>query len=96
MCASAFLASIENRSHYGVPQRRERVFIVGFRDVHDFEAYRSPTPTMDAATLGQVVFDEAAVGERYYFSERAVAGMRAAKEEMNKGRAQRPSSPGMS
>ena len=31
---------------------------------------------MDAATLGQVVFDDAVVGERYYFSERAVAGMR--------------------
>ena len=47
------------------------MFIIGFRDVHDFEAYRPPAPTMEAATLGQVVFDEAAVGERYYFSSRA-------------------------
>ena len=31
---------------------------------------------MEEATLGQVVFDEAVVGERYCFSERAVAGMR--------------------
>ena len=31
---------------------------------------------MDAATLGQVVFDDTVVGERYCFSERAVAGMR--------------------
>ena len=31
---------------------------------------------MDAATLGQVVFDDAVVGERYCFSERAVAGIR--------------------
>ena len=92
-CGYHVLHLLLNASHYGVPQRRERVFIVGFRDAHDFEAYRPPTPTMEAATLGQVVFDEAAVGERYYFSERAVAGMRAAKEEMNKGRAQRLDAP---
>ena len=31
---------------------------------------------MEEASLGRVVFDDAVVGERYYFSERAVAGIR--------------------
>ena len=92
-CGYHVLHLLLNAAHYGVPQRRERVFIIGFRHVHDFEAYRPPLPTMETATLGQIVFDEATVGERYYFSERAVAGMRAAKVEMNKGRAQRLDAP---
>ena len=92
-CDYHVLHLLLNAAHYGVPQRRERVFIIGFRHVHDFEAYRPPLPTMETATLGQIVFDEATVGERYYFSERAVAGMRAAKVEMNKGRAQRLDAP---
>ena len=69
------------------------MFIVCFRDVRVFEAFRPPEPVMEMATLRQVVFDEGEIAERYYFSERAVAGMRAAKKEMNKGRAQRLDGP---
>ena len=92
-CGYHVLHLLLNAVHYGVPQRRERVFIVGFREVREFEAYRPPEPLLGMATLRQVVFDEAEIAERYYFSERAVAGMRAAKKEMNKGRAQRLDGP---
>lgn len=77
-----------NARHYGVPQRRERVFIVGFRDSRVMDAFRPPLPVPYSATLGDVVAEEAAVPPKYYFSERAVAGMRAAKPEMGKGRVQ--------
>lgn len=87
-CGYHVLHLLLNAAHYGVPQRRERVFIVGFKDVHVFEAYRPPMPTLEEATLRDVVFDESAVDEKYYFSERAIAGMKAAKKEMNKGRVQ--------
>lgn len=78
-----------NAAHYGIPQRRERVFIVGFRNARECDVFRPPEPVTTEATLGQVVFAESEIAERYYFSERAVAGMKAAKREMNKGRAQR-------
>lgn len=87
-CGYHVLHLLLNASHYGVPQKRERVFIIGFKDIHTFEAYRPPVPTMQPATLRQIVFDETEIPQKYYFSERAVAGMRAAKEEMNKGRVQ--------
>ena len=78
---------------YGIPQRRERVFIVGFRDVEIFDAYRPPMPVENAHTLGEVILRDEDVPEKYFFSERAVAGMRAAKPEMNKGRVQSLSGP---
>ena len=87
-CGYHVLHLLLNAAHYGVPQRRERVFIVGFKDINVFEAYRPPIPTFDKATLRDVVFDESEVDEKYYFSERAISGMRAAKKEMNKGRIQ--------
>ena len=87
-CGYHVLHLLLNAAHYGVPQKRERVFIIGFKDVHVFDAYRPPMPTFDQATLRQVVFEESEIDGKYYFSERAVAGMMASKKEMNKGRVQ--------
>ncbi len=87
-CGYHVLHILLNAAHYGVPQRRERVFIIGFKDIRVFEAYRPPVPTFEKSTLRDVVMDEADVDEKYYFSQRAIAGMKAAKKEMNKGRAQ--------
>ena len=78
-----------NAAHYGVPQRRERVIIVGIRNDLGFE-FQFPKTVCNCedeyACLGRIV--EEAVPEKYYFSEKAVAGMRNAKKDMNKGRAQ--------
>jgi len=78
-----------NASHFGVPQKRERVIIVGIRNDLGF-SYEFPkeccTKEEQYSTLGEVV--EEAVADKYYFSEKAVQGMLNAKKDMNKGRAQ--------
>ena len=77
-----------NAAAFGVPQKRERVIIVGIRNDLGFK-YTFPDDILDEgnyAVLGSVVENQ--VDEKYFFSERAVQGMRAAKRDMNKGRAQ--------
>ena len=77
-----------NAAAFGVPQKRERVIIVGIRNDLRFK-YEFPDDVLaedEYAVLGSVV--ENRVDEKYFFSEKAVQGMRAAKRDMNKGRAQ--------
>lgn len=86
---------ILNAADYGVPQKRERVFIVGFRHKKAAESFEFPkaiTPSKKVP-LKMVVFPENEVDERYYFSDRAVRGMKRAHREMNKGRIQNLNEP---
>ena len=81
--------TVINAASFGVPQKRERVIILGFRkDLHiDFQF---PSIVIDNeadyVALGNCVDQN--VPEKYYFSEKAVAGMMRNREAMNKGRAQ--------
>ena len=84
-----------NASHYGVPQKRERVFIVGFRSKSKFEKFKFPEPVTKDNPVPLGIFLDNDVEEKFYFSQRAVDGMRSTKNSvhMNKGRVQSPDGP---
>lgn len=73
---------------YGVPQKRERVIIVGFRKDLGLR-FEFPDPLLgegEYRCLGEVI--ESSVPDKYFFSQKAVEGMMRVREGMNKGRAQ--------
>lgn len=80
-------------SNYGIPQRRERVFIVGIRNdiplQYQFpEATHTQYPTQNKKLwnpLKSVVKNLAIDEDKYYFSQRAVEGMKNAKNNMKRG-----------
>jgi DNA (cytosine-5)-methyltransferase 1 len=84
-----------NASHYGVPQKRERVFIVGFRSRSKFNKFTFPLPLTKDYPVPLGTFLEKEVEEKFFFSQRAVDGMRSTRNSihMNKGRVQSPDGP---
>lgn len=84
--------SILNASDYAVPQKRQRVIIVGVREDIN-KTFSFPYPTSERNVLGDVMEDSELVDRKYYFSKKALAGLANANKAFNKGRAQNPEAP---
>lgn len=63
---------VMNAKHYGVPQNRERVFIIGIRDDADND-FSFPKPFHLVKRLKDVL--ESEVDEKYFLSDRMVDGL---------------------
>lgn len=66
---------IVNAKNFGVPQNRERVFIVGFRKDLGIDSFEYPKPTGIKKTFADVK-EENPVPTKYYLSEKYLEGMR--------------------
>lgn len=81
---------------YGVPQKRERVIIVGIRNDIKKEYEYPKAPNENNWVPLSVAVPKLAIDEqKYYFSERAVQGMKNAKNNMKRGLAQRLDEPSL-
>ncbi len=88
-CGYTVVHKILNATHFKVPQKRERVIIIGFRDDLgiEFEFPDIVCHSESEFTKLRAVIDDVA-DEKYFFSDRAVQGMMRKRNSMNKGRAQ--------
>jgi len=83
-----------NAANYGVPQKRQRLFIVGIRKDLGIN-FEFPAETHAEIPIGknkkkwvplkEVVIPHDQVEEKYYFSKKAVQGMKNAKNNMKRG-----------
>lgn len=89
--------AVLNAVDFGVPQKRERVFIVGFKNKKHYDKFKFPSPLKGHGTvpLSKVVIPDCEVDEKYFFSEKAINGLLKTKhlESMNKGRVQKLDEP---
>jgi len=84
-----------NAADYGVPQKRERVFIVGIREDIAFD-FKFPEATHSEygngprqwVPLKKVIDSLIPENPKYYFSKKAVEGMKNAKKNMKRGLSQ--------
>lgn len=72
---------------YGVPQRRERVIIVGIREdmVYNYVYPQALLKEGEYTPLSAVIDELAIPEQKYYFSQKAVQGVKNAKNNMKRG-----------
>ena len=71
-----------NAKHYGIPQNRERVFIIGIRDDEDND-FQFPKPIPLEKRLKDVL--ESEVDEKYFLSDKMLGYLNTRKDNFNNG-----------
>lgn len=87
-CGYKIKYKLLNSSDFAIPQNRQRVFIIGFREKADYDNFEFPTNTISENKIPLKDVLEDNIDDKYFFSERAVTGMKRVQSKMNKGRAQ--------
>lgn len=78
-------SKVLNSKDFGVPQNRERIYIVAFRNDIRCEGFEFPVGTDDKACIKNIL-EEAPISSKYYLSDVYMATLRAHKERhKNKG-----------
>lgn len=78
-----------NASEFGVPQKHEHIFFVGFRDFEgffNFKLLQSNTLNGSKTVLKQAIDKKANKEEKWLFNQRVIKGMLRVKEKVNEGR----------
>ena len=75
-------AEILNTKDYGIPQNRERLYIVGFLDAREYHAF-SLAPKTGCGRLADLL--DTSVEEKYFLSDRALAHFRSKNPKFNPG-----------
>ena len=87
-------SQLVNAANYGVPQKRERMIMVGIRkDLNLTYSFPKAPNIENWVPLSVAVPVLAIKDKKYYFSERAVQGMKSAKKNMKRGLAQNLNEP---
>ena len=73
-------AEILNTKDYGIPQNRERLYIVGFLDAREYHAF-SLAPKTGCGRLADLL--DTSVEEKYFLSDRALAHFRSKTPKFN-------------
>ena len=76
--------AVLNTKNYGIPQNRERIFIVGFRDAADIVGFKFPKPVPLNKRLIDIL--EPVVAEKYYLSEQMMQYLMNRKGNFNRGK----------
>lgn len=59
-----------NASEYGnIPQNRERIYIIGFRNKEDYNRFIPPLPIALTRTIHDIIDIESKVDDKYYYTE---------------------------
>ena len=63
-----FFIDIHTTEYGNIPQNRERIYIVAFRDIEDFDAFSWPEPIPLTRSVRDIIDFEKRMPEKYYSS----------------------------
>lgn len=78
-CGYHIKIKVFNSKYFGVPQNRERIYIVGFRDVNSYEKFMWPFPSFEEVAIKDIV-EENIVDSKYYLSKKRWASEKLKRE----------------
>ncbi|MEE0060525.1 MAG: DNA cytosine methyltransferase [Acutalibacteraceae bacterium] len=78
-----YISKVMNACEYGnVPQNRERIYIVAFRDEKDYNNFKMPLPILLTQSIKDVIDFNVEVDDKYYYTEKNCSFFEKLKSEM--------------